>query len=264
MRPEWRDGSSTREVVAGFIKPNDRLTSFARLEIYNRQYWFRLIECFYEDYPGLRTVLGDHQFHNLAIAYLANFPSSSFTLRNLGRQLVSFITAEPRWTAPQQEAALAMAHLEWAHIEAFDNEAKTPVTVDQLRGRNPADIHLHLQPHITLLRSNWPMDDFLISLRRETGLRGEASNAVDQPVEHRHGHRRRLPKRRSILLAVHRYRNVVYYKRLQRSQFNLLTSLNDGASLERALQSVTAPKAAASVHKWFANWAALGWFWIGR
>ncbi len=29
-----------------FIKPNDRLTSFERLEIYNRHYWFRVLSAF--------------------------------------------------------------------------------------------------------------------------------------------------------------------------------------------------------------------------
>ena len=36
------DGGSMRAYASRFIKPNDRLTSFERLEIYNRQYWFRL------------------------------------------------------------------------------------------------------------------------------------------------------------------------------------------------------------------------------
>ena len=43
------------EVAAEFIKPNDRLTSFERLEIYNRMYWFRLIDCVRDDCPGLRA-----------------------------------------------------------------------------------------------------------------------------------------------------------------------------------------------------------------
>ena len=27
------------------------------LEIYNRQYWFRVLDCLYDDYPGLRAIL---------------------------------------------------------------------------------------------------------------------------------------------------------------------------------------------------------------
>ena len=97
-----------KKVVAGFIKPNDRLTSFERLEIYNRQYWYRLKDCFYDDYPGLRAVLGDRRFERMAQAYLARHPSECFTLRNLGRRLLPFLENEPRWIAPNQRLALDM------------------------------------------------------------------------------------------------------------------------------------------------------------
>ena len=64
MLPTWEDGRPTNEVIAEFIKPNDRLTSFDRLEIYNRQYWFRLLDCLHDDYPGLRALLGQRKFHD--------------------------------------------------------------------------------------------------------------------------------------------------------------------------------------------------------
>ena len=103
MKSKWVDGRPMKKVAGDFIKPNDRLTSFERLEIYNRQYWFRLKDCFYEDYPGLRAILGDRRFERLACAYLERHPSQSFTLRNLGRQLVEFLEAEPRWIAPYRK-----------------------------------------------------------------------------------------------------------------------------------------------------------------
>ena len=73
-----------RAVTSQIIKPNDRLTSFERLEIYNRQYWFRLMAGFAEDFPGLHAVLGGRRFDAMAKAYLIDCPSQSFTLRNLG------------------------------------------------------------------------------------------------------------------------------------------------------------------------------------
>ena len=59
MQRKTRDGRSKKSEAAGFIKPNSRLTSFERLEIYNRQYWFRVISAFAEDFPGLATVIGE-------------------------------------------------------------------------------------------------------------------------------------------------------------------------------------------------------------
>jgi hypothetical protein len=57
LKPHWTNDRSTRVHAASYFQPNDRLTSFERLEIYNRQYWFRLLESLHEDFPGLRAVL---------------------------------------------------------------------------------------------------------------------------------------------------------------------------------------------------------------
>ena len=89
-------------MAAQFIKPNDRLSSFERLEIYNRVYWFRVLDCLYDDYPGLRAIVGERKFMKLTTAYLAKYPSASFTLRNLGQRLEKFLREEPHWIAPER------------------------------------------------------------------------------------------------------------------------------------------------------------------
>src|SRR2546423_871230 len=63
---------------AGYVKPNDRLSSRERLEIYNRQYWFRVIDSMYEDFAGLCAVLGQRAFDRLVRAYVAERPSETF------------------------------------------------------------------------------------------------------------------------------------------------------------------------------------------
>jgi hypothetical protein len=265
MNPHWTDGTPARNVVARFIKPNDRLTSFERLQLYNRQYWFRLLDCFYEDYPGLRAVLGERKFSRVAREYLSECPSVSFTMRNLGQFLVRFIESHPELVAPENQLALDMARLEWAHIEAFDNAAETPITADDMLDANPQTLRLQLQPYLTLLRLNYPLDDFLIAVRRGQGLRHEASNAMEN-------HRERLPNKlksfqrsKAIYLAVHRHRNSVFYKRLRPDQFAVLTALRQGASLEKAFAKAVESDRAAEfqpkqITKWFQDWSALGWF----
>jgi hypothetical protein len=261
MRTRWSDGRSAKQVAVTFVKPNDRLTSFERLQIYNRQYWLRLIDCFYEDYPGLRAVLGESRFAGLCVAYIANRPSTSFTLRDLGQKLVEFIQTEPRWTAPQGAIALDMARLEWSHIEAFDNAANPAISTEDLRGRSAAGIHLRLQPHITLLRLEFPLDSYLFALSKHSRLRGEASNAVEISANHPRRRAPHPPKRRMVHLAVHRHQNGVFYKRLQTAQFDLLSALQDGASLLEALERLPQAGPALPVRDWFRNWSALGWFW---
>ncbi len=262
MRPRRRDGRSVKKLASGFIKPNDRLTSFERLEIYNRQYWYRIKDCFFEDYIGLQAILGERRFGRMALAYLTECPSRSFTLRNLGGGLIRFLEANPRWIKPLEQTALDMARLEWAHIEAFDNESKPRLHVDSLGGADPAALYLKLQPHLTLLRLGCELDVFLIRLKRNQGLRGEASNAMRPGRAGARRSRARHLRSKPIFLAVHRHEETVYYKRLKPAQFRLLSAIQSGASLSEACESPAGfPEASpAQVGKWFETWAALAWF----
>jgi hypothetical protein len=254
-----------RKEAESFIKPNDRLTSLERLEIYHRQYWIRLKDCFYDDYPGLRAVLGDRRFDQLTCAYLARHPSQSFTLRNLGRRLVGFLESEPHWIAPRRQLALDMARLEWAHIEAFDSEAVPPLEINSLLNADPAKIHLRLQPHLSLLQLHYEVDELLIQIKHGERLRNDASNAVElHPSRSRPRPLRRL-RPKAVFLAVHRHDNTVFYKRLEPGQFRLLSALRANATLAAAcqqwLEAETAPADAdAQVKSWFEVWASLGWF----
>src|SRR5258708_1324067 len=61
MRDTTDDGASVGAIAASYISPNDRLSSFERLEIYNRQYWFRLISAVSEDFPTLNPFLAPNR-----------------------------------------------------------------------------------------------------------------------------------------------------------------------------------------------------------
>lgn len=251
--------ASTR-VANAIVKPNDRLTSFERLEIYNRQYWYRVIDCFYDDYPGLRAVIGDRKFDRLARAYIARYPSQSFSLRNLGSRLEKFLRAQPKWITPHKRLALDMVRIEWANIVAFDEGAKPAIHVDDLLGRQPSKIRLALQPYITLLDVRYPVDDLLIAAKKgDERLRGEASNAVGL----RHRHKARLSfrhlKPQQLYIAVHRMNCSVYYKPVTRQQFEILRALQRGATLAKACAALK-PDSASQIQHWFQEWTSFGWF----
>jgi hypothetical protein len=98
MRDTTNDGASVGAIAATYISPNDRLSSFERLEIYNRQYWFRLISAVSEDFPALNALLGPKRFDPLILAYLNENQSTSWTLRDLGAKLPNFLEAHPEFT----------------------------------------------------------------------------------------------------------------------------------------------------------------------
>ncbi len=270
MQPRWTDGSSMAQVADRFIKPNDRLSSFERLEIYNRVYWFRVLDCLYDDYPGLRAIVGEKKFMELATAYLTKYPSVSFTLRNLGERLEKFLREEPQWIAPNEELALDMVRFEWAQVVAFDDAALPAITSDDVLDTPPAKLRLGLQPYLSLLELNYAVDKFFVTVQKRDAdvLRDEASNTFEAMPDAKKPRRKRgrLPKRERVHVAVHRYDNALFYKRLDPEAFAILQSLRRGKTVEKACADAIANSArkkvdwAARIKTWFNDWSALGWF----
>lgn len=267
MQRTWTDGRPTSAVASQLAKPNDRLTSFERLEIYNRMYWFRVLDCLYDDCPGLRGVLGDRKFMRLSEAYLIKYPSRSFTLRNLPSRLAQFIREEPQWTRPHTALCLDLANFEWARVEVFDTAARPVFTVDDLLDTPPAKLRLNLQPYLQLLELDYPVDDYVLEVKKREAelLRGDASNA---PTERKVRPQAQLTRPRAARthVAVHRLDGTIYFKRLEPAAYKILIAIRAGKTLEQAL-STGIPRAkqprddwAAKVQDWFANWMQLGWF----
>jgi len=264
MRQRTRDGRSTREIAEAIIKPNDRLTSFERLEIYNRQYWFRILSALAEDFEGLRMILGDKAFEKLSVAYLLDCPSQSFTLRNLGSRLESWLRAHAQYVSGVEEIALDMVRLEWAEIEAFD-EAQKPRLSESDFAKLGDDPQLQLQPYVRLVELNYPVDKMLLKIRRRQREFGMVSNAVEERPVRRRARKRSLPGRENVRLAAHRADNSVYLKRLDADAFHILRALADGKRLSEALECAdwsdgTGERAAENLQSWFALWSSLGWF----
>jgi hypothetical protein len=265
MRPAAPNGRSMRAVAAEFIKRNERLTSFERLEIYNRQYWFRILSSFAEDFPGLRAVLGEKKFDAVAKAYLIAHPSRSFTMRNLGSNLESWLRKHSAMAGSRKNLALDMVRLEWADINAFDGKAEPALKPEDLAAADASKLRLRLQPYIHLLDLRYPVDDLLLEVRDTEDVE-VASNAFD---EHRKRKRVRAVARLkpdAIFLAVHRLDFSVYFRRLEREEFVILSELHKGKTLSRAIESafrrssIEVDERPSHVQRWFHAWAALGWF----
>jgi hypothetical protein len=259
LQSRWIDGRPMRAVAEEFIKPNARLTSFDRLEIYNRMYWFRLIGCFHEDNPALRALLGERKFERLARAYLAKYPSRSFTLRNLCARLEQFLHEEPRWTAPRTAAARALARFEWAQTVAFDGEARPPLAPEAIAAVSPARLRVGLQPYLSLLTFDFLVDDYVIATKKRNALRSEASNAVESAGGGPARRASALPRRGRLHLAVHRHSNRLYYKRLAAAELKILAALRDGQPVAQAVAAGGPRVPPDQMRDWFASWMKLGW-----
>ena len=220
-----------------------------------------------EDYPALNARLGDETFDPLVLAYLRENPSTSFTLRNLGSKLSQWLLSRPEFAPTRHDLVLDVARLEWAYVEAFDNASVPPLIASDF-GSISAESTISLQPHLQLLDLSYPVDEFVLAVHQETGPSDIMSNAVSK---RKHSNKTRLPnmRRSQVYLAVHRYENSVYYRRIDHEAFLLLSALQKGTPLGIALEAAFAesilPCGRSSgedpkIQEYFAHAAKLGWF----
>lgn len=255
-----RDSAGAADAI---IKPNDRLTSFERLQIYNQQYWWRMLANFADDFHGLRAVVGVRKFDRLAVAYLDACPSRSWTLRNLGSRVPEFLASHPGLTAPHSALALDVARVEWARTVAFDERELPRIDPARIARTPPDRLRFGVQPHVQLLELRHPVDELLLRLKHRDSQ--TVSNAATAARRRRVVRLFAKPSRKPIYLAVHRHQFSVFYKRLAPEAWRLLRSLRAGRTLDEACAEAFAGSAeppdqcASRVREWFTTWTALGW-----
>lgn len=249
MQPLTRHDGMQGRTEVDFITPNDRMSGFQRLEIYARQYWFRLLDCLYDDYPALRVLLGERRFHKLCRDYLATHSSTSWTLRNLGSHLSTFIT-DPK--------ARDVARVEWAQTLAFDEAWLKPVRPADLVNADMNTLRLGVQPCVVLVETSHAVDHFITTMQKaDADVRGSASQAVTSRPTGSVTQRKPALKKGRFHLAIHRHENRLYFKRLPSQAFAMLSALQVGRTLADALGGITAEP--EQIRDWFAEFTQLGW-----
>jgi hypothetical protein len=137
---------------------------------------------------------------------------------------------------------------------------------------------LALQPHLLLIRLSYPADDLVLELHRrekrqtsEAGVPADGSSSVGWEAGVRNEEESEAPaklpwpRRRPTWIAAHRLDHVVYYRRLEREEFETLEAIRRGQPLSEAIQAgfahsrVAVSRRSERVREWFTNWAALGW-----
>jgi hypothetical protein len=138
------------DTVSASIVGDERAPADTRLAVYYHAYRLRLVEVLQNDFTGVHALLGTDAFREMALAYLAAWPSAQASVRWFGRRLPGFLASG----AYAQHPELAeMAHFEWSWAHAFD-AADAPVAGLQAMAGIPAEswAELHMTCHPSLAR----------------------------------------------------------------------------------------------------------------
>lgn len=147
-----------------YIKPSHSLTSLRRIQIYQEQYWWRLIGHLKEVFPSLLRLFDSSGFcHLLAVPYLQSFPSRHFSLGGLSQKMPLWI--KRYYKEADQPLVYFSAVLDVTYERVF--ASSSPKECPSLALETP----LALQEHVKLLKLPFNLPVFREELlKQEVGF----------------------------------------------------------------------------------------------
>lgn len=141
--------------IKKLIVPTKKNDVLERLDIYKNAYQARLVEALSMNYPCLHAFLGEEFFQEVAIDYIAQYPSQSRSIRWFGDDLPSFI----KEYFEKEHAYLAdLAAFEWVMTLVFDAQDAPIFPLDGLHGISDTaweQMRILFHPAMTRLVLDW-------------------------------------------------------------------------------------------------------------
>lgn len=244
--------------AAKYIAPSPTMQPHRRIELYNQQYWWRLLTVMHETFPLVTRLFGYYEFNQeIAIPYLQKYPPKDWSLVHLGKDLPIWIQEE--YTAKDKKLVHDAANLDWAFNEAFIIGELPPLNLANLpNSDNPDSLlttPLYLQPHINLF--TWNCDLFVF---RNAFLDKDPDFWLDNDFP-------KLPKGKPLFFVLYRDGQLnIQWKEISSAEYHLLALYKKGATIESACHYLENQKdrkiyeeATKNLQLWFQEWSMKGW-----
>lgn len=251
-------GMLIAEEAAQYIVPNEKMRPHQRIQIYNQQYWWRLLNTMHTNFPLVTRLFGFHAFNEeIAIPYLLDFPPSSWMLSVIGQNL-------PNWIQENyKKSDLPLIHnaakLDWAFTASSTAPQCPPLDLSALKeGADPTiflTTSLFLQPHVHLFKWDYNLFSF-----REQFMEKD----VDYWTEHRFP---KLPKVKGVSYSYILYRNInntLSFKEMSQAEYFFIELFKNGETIEKACETIEGQEAtlyesvAANLQQWLQEWTQMG------
>ena len=251
INPIAPSGKSIKEEAPLFIAPSPTLTPDRRIELYNQQYWWRLLSTLQDSFPLTVRLFGFTAFNeSIAKPYLETYPPDSWSLSPLGRRLEEWV--EKYYKEKDKTLVLNSVRLDYKYIEAF-TEADYATVAGETE-ETLLEKPLTLQPHVKLFA--FPYD--LFSFRREM-LKQPVEHWIDNPFPS-------LSKKKKFYFVLSRGRtNDLGWTEITYPEHLLLEQLQKPQTIMELCDWLEKQKreivnlASKNLQTWFQSWTARRW-----
>jgi hypothetical protein len=218
------------------------------VDIYVDAYMARLTEALHDDFPAVSRFLTHRAFHDLARAYLQRHPSRSWSLNPLGRKLPEFLAGSVK--IPKREAVRALATVEAAMAESFDEKAADPLKPGDFAALTPerfVGARLAFVPTFRLVEVDYAVNPYIDAVRQE--------RPQTPPL-----------RKKKSWIAIYRKDFKVWRLDLREGAHASLSVLLKGGTVGRAVAAAARvwkgkpEDLTPQIRQWFGEWASEGFF----
>lgn len=257
MDPVSPSGQPMEEEARIYIRPSPTLRPAERIQIYNQQYWWRLLNALQESFPLVTRLFGYHAFNfTIGIPYLLKYPPCHWTLNVLGDQLPQWV--EESYAADDKRLIRDAALIDCAFSQSFTEAQLKPLAATDISANG--DLHsllehtLFLQPHLHLLEMPYDLFNFRVAFIKES---------PDYWVEHDFPP---LAKERQYHWILFRNAvNDIAWSEISPAEFGLLRLFQRGSTISQACEWIERQEptivddASKNLHRWFQEWVVRQW-----
>jgi uncharacterized protein (UPF0276 family) len=222
---------------AAWIRAKNKFLPADQLAIYTNAYRYRLCDSTAEDYPVLKTYLGDNQFDRLIRDFIETVRSDHFNIGRFGAKLPDFVATQTSLDTFARELCI----LETAIAQLTDPQETEALTPEHLANMTPETLLesvLHPREALQLFTFKWSVNDYYRSVNE------------DHPMT-------TPPEQRPTYLAVFRHEDTVWRMELAEQEYALLERLFAGMPVGAALEEDSSA-ATEQLSLWFARWIRNG------
>lgn len=265
IKPVAPSGKPIEEEAKKYIFPSPTLESSERIEIYNQQYWWRLLNTLHEIFPLATRLLGYHKFNEkVATPYLLAYPSDHWSLIHLGDRLPLWL--KEQYHGEDKEILLDSVTVDEAFNSCFFAAHHQPITLK----RTPEEaltVIAKLQSHIFLFSLGYDLFRFRQEIKQKDPdfwSNHHYPNLKHALSENEH-HFPKLKKGKYHFIIYRSTNNQVLWDDLKEGEYLLLKQFQKGTSIERCCQRLEQgvktrlEEAQAHFQEWTQKWITNEW-----
>lgn len=245
--PKAPSGTPIRKEASKYILSGPKLEPFQRIEIYNQQYWWRLLGVLRLNYPLVTRLFGFDIFNRkIAIPFLQDYPPDHWAIDRVGDRLPEWI--QNNYKGKDKRLVYDASILDKAFTEGVFAGELPPINTQIVQESGGLEgileTKLYLQPYLRLFEFPYNLFEFREQMIEESD--------TDYWLTHKRPELKHGQKFTYIL-----YRDQDKYlecRKIPLTEFSLLSHFKTGASLVDLLEQMTTDPAQEQVESHLQNW----------